>query len=112
MRSQAFFTSNTDYVKPGELAKAADLLQPKWRGKISTEDPTSAGSGSDTSARIYVQMGEDFIKGLYIPPKPVITRARRHLTDGAARGTYRLPSSTQRRDVCRTTRGGVPRNED
>ena len=48
---------NTDHVKPGDLAKAADLLQAKWRGKIATEDPTVAGSGSNTAARIYLQMG-------------------------------------------------------
>src|SRR5207249_3692339 len=45
---------NTDYVKPEDLTKAADLLQPKWRGKIATEDPTVAGSGSNTAARIYL----------------------------------------------------------
>ena len=102
---------NTDYVKPGELAKAADLLQPKWRGKISTEDPTSAGSGSNTSARIYVQMGEDFIKRLYIDQKPVITRERRQLTDWLARGTYPISFGAQSSDVEKMGKEGFPLKE-
>jgi ABC-type Fe3+ transport system substrate-binding protein len=48
---------NTEQVKPDDLSKATDLLHPKWRGKIATEDPTVAGSGSNTAARIYIQMG-------------------------------------------------------
>jgi hypothetical protein len=60
---------NTDHVKPGELTKATDLLQAKWRGRIATEDPTVAGSGSNTAARIYLQMGEEFVKKLYLGQK-------------------------------------------
>ena len=32
---------NTDVVKPDEMRSAKDLLNSKWRGKISAEDPTS-----------------------------------------------------------------------
>lgn len=44
--------TNSDHVKPGDLTKATDLLQAKWRGKIATEDPTLAGSGSNTAAHL------------------------------------------------------------
>ena len=30
---------NTDHVKADEMRQIKDLLNPKWRGKISTEDP-------------------------------------------------------------------------
>ena len=90
---------NTDNVKPGELTKAADLLQPKWRGKIATEDPTVAGSGSNTAARIYLQMGEEFAKQLYVNQKPMITRERRQLRDWLARGTYPIAFGAQSSDV-------------
>jgi iron(III) transport system substrate-binding protein len=102
---------NTDYVKPGELSKGADLLQPKWRGKISTEDPTSAGSGSNTSARIYAQMGEEFVKNLYVDQKPVITRERRQLTDWLARGTYPISFGAHSSDVERMRKEGFPLKE-
>jgi ABC-type Fe3+ transport system, periplasmic component len=58
---------NLDHVKKEELAKATDLLNPKWQGKISTEDPTSdRGSGGNTAANIYSQLGGDFFKKLYV----------------------------------------------
>ena len=37
---------NSDNVKADELRSAKDLLNPKWRGKISADDPTAIGSGS------------------------------------------------------------------
>src|SRR5437773_70353 len=71
---------NTDHVKPGDLTKAADLLQPKWRGKVATEDPTVAGSGSNTAARIYLQMGEDVVRrtGDLCPRRGESGTAHRH----------------------------------
>src|SRR5262249_19745092 len=36
---------NTDQVKPDEMRSYKDLLNPKWKGKISVEDPMSTGAG-------------------------------------------------------------------
>ncbi len=79
---------NTAYVKPEELRAAKDLLDPKWKGKIASEDPNASGSGSNSSVHFYTQLGPDFVKKLYIDQKPVISRDRRQLTDWLARGTY------------------------
>ena len=66
---------NTDFVKPEEMKAAKDLLNPKWQGKISTEDPTSdRGSGGNTAANIYSQLGGDFAKTLYVGQKVQISR--------------------------------------
>ena len=43
---------NTDQVKPEEMRTAKDLLNPKWRGKISTEDPTTTGAGANVAAQV------------------------------------------------------------
>lgn len=102
---------NADHVKPGELTKAADLLQSKWRGKIATEDPTVAGSGSNTAARIYLQMGEEFAKQLYVSQKPMITRERRQLRDWLARGTYPIAFAAQSSDVEQMRKEGFPLKE-
>ena len=102
---------NTDHVKPGELSKAADLLRPKWRGKIATEDPTVAGSGSNTAARIYLQMGEEFVRRLYLDQKLMITRERRQLTDWLARGTYPIAFGAQSSDVEQMRKDGFPLKE-
>jgi iron(III) transport system substrate-binding protein len=57
---------NTDHVKPEAMRSYKDLLNPKWRGKISTEDPTTTGAGANMAARFYTQVGEEFVKALYI----------------------------------------------
>ena len=79
---------NADYVKPEEIRSAKDLLNPKWKGKISTEDPRlPGGSGVQSAVHFYTQMGPEFVKQLYVDQQPVIQRDRRILTDWMARGT-------------------------
>ena len=90
---------NTDHVKPDELRSMKDLLNPKWRGKISTEDPTTTGAGSNKAARFYLQVGEEFVKNLYIDQKSVRTRERRQMTDWLARGTQPICLDCREDDV-------------
>jgi iron(III) transport system substrate-binding protein len=82
------FSVNTLQVKPDELRSGRDLLDPKWKGKIATHDPTVPGTGSNQAARWYVQYGEDFAKRLFVDQKPVISRDERQLTDWLLRGIY------------------------
>jgi iron(III) transport system substrate-binding protein len=90
---------NTDQVKPEEMRTAKDLLNPKWRGKISAEDPTAIGSGSNAAARFYHDLGEDFVRKLYIEQKTVRTRERRQMTDWLARGTQPICLNCREDDV-------------
>jgi iron(III) transport system substrate-binding protein len=79
---------NSDYVKPEEIRSAKDLLNPKWKGKIATEDPRlPGGSGVQSAVHFYTQLGPEFVKQLYVDQEPVIQRDRRILTDWMARGT-------------------------
>src|SRR5437868_5698149 len=48
---------NTAEVKPEEIRAAKDLVNPKWKGKIATEDPNASGSGSNSSVHYYSQLG-------------------------------------------------------
>jgi iron(III) transport system substrate-binding protein len=82
----SFLIVNEDYVKPGEIKEARDLLNPKWKGKISTQDPLSSGTGSDMAAYYYSQLGPDFVKQLYVDQQPVQQKDRRQLMDLLARG--------------------------
>lgn len=91
---------NTDQVKLDEMKTAKDLLNPKWRGKIVTDDPTSrSGSGGNAAASIYSQLGPEFAKALYIDQKPVVSGERRQLTDWLARGIYPICLTCRADDV-------------
>ena len=90
---------NTDHVKPEEMRSAKDLLNAKWRGKISAEDPTTTGSGSNAAARFYHDLGEDFVRKLYIEQKTVRTRERRQMSDWLARGTQPICLNCREDDV-------------
>jgi iron(III) transport system substrate-binding protein len=79
---------NSDYVKPEEMQSVDDLLNPKWKGKISTEDPSVSGAGSNRAVRFYVDVGPEFTKKLYVDQKPLVSRDRRLLSDALARGSH------------------------
>lgn len=93
------FMLNSAYVNPAEIRSVADLLNPKWKGKIATEDPTESGSGAILARQILLQLGEDFFRKFYVDQKPTIVGDRRLLTDSLARGTYTICLSCREDDV-------------
>lgn len=95
----SLFFINTDSVKPQEMRSIKDLLNPKWKGKISAEDPTTTGAGANMAAQLYNQLGEEFVKKLYIDQKVVRTRDRRQMTDWLARGTQPICLNCREDDV-------------
>jgi iron(III) transport system substrate-binding protein len=97
---------NLDYVKPEELRSAEDLVHPRWKGKISTEDPTISGSGSNSAGRFYADMGPEFVKRLYIGQAPLISRDRRVLSDSLARGTHPICLTCRADDVATLQKSG------
>jgi iron(III) transport system substrate-binding protein len=93
------FFINTDHVKREEVRSSKDLLNSKWKGKISCEDPTTTGAGANLASRFYRQLGEEFVRRLYIEQKPVCSRNRRQFTDWLARGTYPICLNCREDDV-------------
>ena len=102
------FTINTREVRPQELRVVGDLLDPKWKGRISFMDPTVSGTGSNQAAQLYAQFGEDFIKRLFLDQKPMISRDRRQLTDGLARGTHPIAFGAEDGELQRLRKEGLP----
>jgi iron(III) transport system substrate-binding protein len=102
------FYLNTKYVKPEEIQTAQDLINPKFQGKIITSDPTLPGIGSSDSARFYIQYGEDYVKKLYIEQKTVLSRDRRQIGDGVARGAYPIALGAEDEEMLRLQKEGFP----
>jgi iron(III) transport system substrate-binding protein len=102
------FTINTNEVKPEQLKFHRDLLDPRWKGRISFMDPTVSGTGSNQAAQLYAQLGEDFVRRLFIDQKPMISRDRRQLTDGLARGTYPIAFGAEDGELQRLRKEGLP----
>jgi iron(III) transport system substrate-binding protein len=102
---------NHDHVNADEIRSAKDLLNPKWRGKISAEDPTTTGSGAAKASLFYRQFGEEFFKKLYIDQKPVFSRGRRQLADWLARGTYPICLNCRDNDVAPLRKEGFKISE-
>lgn len=84
------FSINTQLLKPEEFGSINNLLDLRWKGKITAHDPTVPGAGAGTAAALYAQFGEDFLQRLYIGQEVVISRDQRQLTDWLARGVYPL----------------------
>jgi iron(III) transport system substrate-binding protein len=102
------FMVNTNEVKRGEIRKYSDLLDPKWKGKISFLDPARSGTGSNQVAMIYEQFGEDFVKKLLVDQNPMISRERRQLTDGVLRGTHPISFGAEDGEIERLQAEGLP----
>jgi len=57
---------NTKLVNAKEFKSHRDLLNPKWKGKIVSDDPRRAGPGAATFTFFYLhpELGPDFIRAL------------------------------------------------
>jgi len=57
---------NTQLVKPTEFKSYKDLLDPKWKGKIVTDDPRRPGPGQATFTFFFLhpELGPEFIRAL------------------------------------------------
>lgn len=86
--------ANTKLV--GDLS-VADLVDPKWAGKISMAD-LRGGAGVTSLGSLYKQNGPDFIRKLLVDQKPVISNIPRQQLDWLMSGRYPiafgLPNAT------------------
>ncbi len=98
---------NTNLVKPDDIKSHRDLLQPRWKGKIVMQDPTSAGTGISWFSVVSAQLGYDFMREL-AKQEPVIIGDRRLQLEWVAQGKYPVAVAPQSDTVGMFKREGAP----
>jgi iron(III) transport system substrate-binding protein len=78
---------NREFIPESELDSVEQLTDPKWKGKISWNDPTAAGSGSAIAGYWLLLKGEDWLRTLY-QQDVVSTRDLRQQVEWIVRGRY------------------------
>jgi iron(III) transport system substrate-binding protein len=101
-------TLNTDHVRAADIQSWYDLLKPEYRGRIVTYDPTISGAATNQSAEIYLKLGRDYTRRLYVDQQPLVTRDHRQSADLLARGAYPIAISLQQQEVGRLSDEGFP----
>jgi iron(III) transport system substrate-binding protein len=100
---------NTDYVRAEEIVTWHDLLDPKYRGKFSADDPT-LGGGAGWNRTIYLvrNLGEDYVRTLYRDQQVAISREERQQADWLARGQHPISLSLGTNEVVNLRKEGFP----
>ena len=104
----ASISYNTKVVNPKEFKSYFDILNPKWKGKISFYNPTASGGGLNSVISLYnnPKLGPKFIRRLFEEMDVTVFRSRRQGPDWLATGKYPLCFSC--RDITRAIRQGLP----
>ncbi len=106
------FVINTSLARADELKSYPDILNPKWKGKIVINDPTTAGSGLKwfgliVRASLGPEKGKEWMKNL-AKQEPMITRDQRLQMDWLAIGKYAIAVAPQRELIDEFQKLGAP----
>ena len=98
---------NTQLVNPKDFKSFWDLVNPRWKGKFVSQEPTSTGIGPSLQFFFYhPELGPDFLRKLFIDQQPIYSRDRRQMTDWLAQGKFALCLGC--RDAERANKQGLP----
>ncbi len=98
---------NSDLVGPTDVTSYRDLLDPKWKGKISYLDPTTAGNGNAFFVFAGETLGKDYLIALG-KQDLVVTKDARLQTEWLARGKYPVAVGSQPELIAEFTKAGAP----
>jgi ABC-type Fe3+ transport system substrate-binding protein len=101
---------NSDAIKAEEINGYGDLLDSKWKGKISINDPTKQGQGLrwfDMTSRVLMNL--DFHRKL-VRQEPVLTTDKRLQVEWLARGKYPIAVASSVPSYASFKKAGAPIN--
>ncbi|MBI4333903.1 MAG: extracellular solute-binding protein [Chloroflexi bacterium] len=99
---------NTEMVKPEEIKSWNDVLNPKLKGKILVQDPTTGGGGQRVMGMlIYKIMNKDFVQAL-VKQEPELQKDNRLLVEWVARGKYPILLGPRKEEVFQFLQAGAP----
>jgi iron(III) transport system substrate-binding protein len=100
---------NTNLVKPEDIMTFYDLLDAKWKGKMVSRDPASAGTGGNTAYfYFHPQLGKDYLRRLYTEQNVTIVDDARQATEWLALGKYAIYLLGSGTDVSDAADQGLP----
>ena len=112
--AQSYFSYNTKLVNPKQFSTYWDFLDPKWKGKIVSYDPTMGGAVSGVLMFLYKnpQLGPKFIRHILSDMDLRATRDSRQLVNWLAVGKYPLAAlvGPNRARIYQAREQGLPVN--
>lgn len=110
MDNQQPVSINTTLVKQGEINTYRDLLDPRWKGKISLQDPQVSGMGNMWFAAV-LELGDadvSFMRELASKQELFITRDRRLQVEWLARAKHAIALGPDTATVSEFIQLGTP----
>jgi iron(III) transport system substrate-binding protein len=100
---------NTKLVDPKSLTSFWDLLDPKWKGKISAKDPAEPGGGSPLLFLYYnPSLGPEYLRKLIATGGVTFVRNETLQTDWIASGKFPIAITAKATEVEDAKRQGLP----
>jgi ABC-type Fe3+ transport system substrate-binding protein len=79
---------NPDQVDPRSITTWESLMDPKYKGKMTSQTATRSGPGGGTAAYLYYMLGPEKFKALYVDQAVVYFDDTRQAAEAVARGTH------------------------
>ncbi len=104
------YAINTTVVKAEELKSYKDLLNPKWKGKMTMNDPTVAGIGPRGMSFLLHGIGEGYMREL-AKQEPLVMRDQRLQVEWLAHGKYPIALFCKSDPIAEFRKAGAPIEE-